>query len=414
MTSWKRTLIVVWLSQFFSVAGFSFGMPFAAYYLQELGAREGKEIWVAVFSAAMPMTLAVFSPIWGYLSDRFGHRIMMIRAYVGGSVVLFLMSLARTPHDMIVLRLLQGVFTGTVTTAQTMVAAAAPLERSGAALGMLSMAQFCGHMIGAAVGGLLAEILGYRVSFACASVILLVALVLTVWGTREPVPPNDVGPESLVLEGPIYAPHSSVAGTMGILGLISLMTAVRQFDGPLVPLLVQEINKGRLSGASLQSGILSATGAIAGMVAGFFLGRLADRRDPLTIAKACSAGAALASVPQAVTTRFAYLVVSRFAMAFFIGGLDPVFLIWLSKVTPKERRGAVFGWAGTARSVGWIVAPLVSGGLATHLGIRTIFLIEAILFLLLIPCIGGAVRQLRQEHGTTGRIHKARHARGEG
>ena len=40
MIEWKRNLVMVALSQFFSIMGFSFAMPFAPYYIQQLGITE--------------------------------------------------------------------------------------------------------------------------------------------------------------------------------------------------------------------------------------------------------------------------------------------------------------------------------------------------------------------------------------
>ena len=57
MIEWKRNLVMVGLSQFLSMMGFSFAMPFAPYYIQQLGITEPNELkmWVALFTAAAPL-----------------------------------------------------------------------------------------------------------------------------------------------------------------------------------------------------------------------------------------------------------------------------------------------------------------------------------------------------------------------
>lgn len=47
--------------------------------------------------------------------------------------------------------------------------------------------------------------------------------------------------------------------------------------------------------------------------------------------------------------------------------------IWLAKITPEDSRGLIFGWALTAKSLGWIVALLVSGLVAWQWGMRWVF-----------------------------------------
>ena len=87
--NWKKNLAVIWLSQFLSIMGFSFAMPFAPYYIQDLGVTDPVrlKLWISVFAAAAPLTLAVFSPVWGALADRYGRRIMLLRANFAGAVV---------------------------------------------------------------------------------------------------------------------------------------------------------------------------------------------------------------------------------------------------------------------------------------------------------------------------------------
>src|ERR1035437_4579735 len=128
MIEWKRNLVMVGLSQFLSMMGFAFAMPFAPYYIQQLGITEPNELkmWVALFTAAAPLTLAVASPIWGALGDRYGRRIMLLRANFGGMVVLGLIGLVPNVQMLVMLRLLQGVLTGTVNAAQTFVSVQSP------------------------------------------------------------------------------------------------------------------------------------------------------------------------------------------------------------------------------------------------------------------------------------------------
>ena len=68
-----------------------------------------------------------------------------------------------------------------------------------------------------------------------------------------------------------------------------------------------------------------------------------------------------------------------------IGGLDPAFQVWLTRSTSEERKGSILGFAMTAKSLGWVIASVSSAYLATVTGIRSIFLLAAALFLVLIP-----------------------------
>ena len=107
--SWKKQMALIWASQFLSIMGFSFALPFAPYFLQqELGVvRHGElQLWVALFSASTAVTMAVAAPLWGLLADRYGKRLMLIRANFAGAEVMSLMGAAQTPLMLIVLRAL--------------------------------------------------------------------------------------------------------------------------------------------------------------------------------------------------------------------------------------------------------------------------------------------------------------------
>lgn len=408
--SWKRTVLAIWISQFMSTLGFSFAMPFAPYYIQELGVTEpaALRLWTSLFAAATPLTLAVFSPIWGALADRYGRRLMLLRANFGAAAVLTLMGLVVNVQQLIFLRLMQGVFTGTVTAAQAMAVGEAPANRSGTVLGALSAAVFSGSLCGAFVGGIFSDAFGHRLAFILSGVVMLLAGSAVLLFTRERSRPAPAAPRGNDAPVPVRAAQFwngmkrdlfQARTCLPILLTMTVIAFVRQFDNALMPLLVQEIH-GSMAGASFRSGAISAACGVAGLLAGITIGRLADRVSPPKIAKFSALGAGLLMIPQAFTGSLLLFTGARFGMIFCSGGLEPVFQIWLAKITPEKQRGAIFGWAATARSVGWIFSPLVSGAFSMALGVRAIYLIGALLFLLLIPWILLIVRRVQHPQPT--------------
>ena len=394
MIEWKRNFVIVVLSQFLSIMGFTFALPFAPYYIQQLGITDPNELkmWIVLFTAAAPLTLAVASPIWGALGDRYGRRIMLLRANFGGMFVLALMGLVPNVQTLIILRMVQGVLSGTVTAAQTFVSVQSPPHRSGMVLGTLSAAVFSGSMCGAFVGGLFAEWFGYRMAFLTSGVLLLLSGLLVVFGTREEfVRPMEE--EACSMEGRVRMFWGKIGPALPILMLLMAMGFVLKFDEAWLPLLVQEIH-GSLKGAAFWTGSLMAVGGIAGFLAGPIIGRIADRIAPPRIGKISAFGAGLMMLVVGLSHGFAQLFMGRFGAIFCAGGLDPVFQIWLAKTTPAASRGFIFGWAVTARSLGWMAAPLVSGVVAWMFGLRAVFFAAAVFFFLLIPLIALIVRYL--------------------
>ncbi len=393
MIDWKRNLVMVVLSQFLSMMGFAFALPFAPFYIQSLGVSDPGELklWVALFTAAPSLTLAIFAPIWGTLGDRYGRRIMLMRANFGGMLVLALMGLAPGVRALVLLRLFQGVLTGTVSAAQTFVSVHAPIRRSGMVLGLLSAAVYSGSLAGSFAGGFFAEWFGYRPAFLASAGFLLLAGLLIVLGTREQFARPIEDPEAS--DGRLRVFWGKISPVLPILALMTGMGFVILFDGAWLPLLVQDLHGG-IQGASARTGSLVAVSGVAGFLAGPIIGRLADRVAPPRIGKLSALGAGLMMLVVGTARGFVQLFAGRFGATFCAGGLDPVFQIWLAKTTPPASRGFIFGWAVTAKSAGWVLAPLASGLIAWGLGLRAVFLVASACFFLLIPAITGVVRRM--------------------
>ena len=396
--NWKTNLAVIWVSQLLSIAGFFFALPFGPYYIQELGVHDPSRIkfWVALFGAAPPLSLAIFSPFWGMLADRYGRRLMLLRANFGAAVVLGAMSMVHSVEALIILRLLQGVLSGTIVAAQTMVAAYTPERHSGMALGSLSAAVYSGSMVGTFLGGMLAEYFGYRPVFLASAILLLSAGVLIFWGAREDFSRPQAGPPA---KGTMpKRAFADLRHVWPILLLLGAMSLARQFETSFFPLLIQQM-LGTLQGAALWTGALSATAAVAGFLAGIVFGRLADLFRPPRIAQIAVVLAGILMVFHGLAPTFLFVGAARFGMTFCAGGLDPLFQSWLARETPPEKRGAVFGWSATARSAGWFIAPLLSGLVAEGYGIRAIYFVGAFLYILLLPLISWVVKQLAADAG---------------
>lgn len=382
---WRRTLAAVCVSQFLATVGFSLATPFAPFYMQrELGMTDPRllRICIACFAAATPAMIAVFAPIWGIVGDRYGRRLMMLRANLGAGVALFAMGFVTNTPQLIALRLLQGVFSGTQIAAQALATAEAPRERTGTVLGALSATMFSAALFGSAAGGFLAEHLGCRLVFRLSGVLMLVAGSLILLLVREQ-------------HGTLASPESSARGMwrqgwgsirpcLPLLLAMSLLAFTRLFDKALLPLVVQRI-VGGIQGASQATGFLLMLGGTAGMLAGIIAGRLADRLPPARVALVAALGCGVLMLPQGFTGNLYVLYAAHFGAVLCGGGLEPVFQTWLVRRTPESMRGTVLGWAATARAIGWTCGPLVAGAVAAATDLWQVFVAASVLYLLLLP-----------------------------
>ncbi|MBN2643745.1 MAG: MFS transporter [Victivallales bacterium] len=404
MECWKRNLILVWLAQFLGLAGFWFAIPFIPYYIQTLGVSDTIQLntWVAAFAIAGYTSIGISAPIWGVMADRYGRKSMLIRAHLCNAIILPLMGFAPNVAILVLLRFAMGMFSGSVSASQALISSTTPLEKRGFAIGTLSSAVYSGTMVGCFMGGTFADLLGYRMAFWICGFMFFIASIFIITGVKEDFQKK---------------PSSSVAYKkkkgrfLGldirplklawlIILLIMVMGIARKFDIPFFPLLVQDIN-GSITGAATWTGIIFGIVSSAGVISGPMLGLLADRISAPKVAMASALIAGVFMAVQGLAFTMPVLISTRFIMVFAAGGLDPVFQTWLAKSTPDKIRGIIFGWAQTANCIGWAVATVLCGSIATFVGLRWIYLVGGIIFLLLIPMIIYASKRLRGARNNT-------------
>jgi MFS transporter, DHA1 family, multidrug resistance protein len=386
MNNWKRNLIIIWIAQFCSLMGFSLALPFSPFFIQQLGVTDSSLIkfWSSVSSSVVALSLAFAAPVWGMLADRYGRKKMMLRAYFSATIILGVMAFSPNVHFFVFMRFLQGFFTGTISAAMTFVAGSTPENRQGTAMGALSAGVFAGNMAGPMIGGVLADLIGYRQTFLVSSVLLSTAGFLVLFLVRE----QFVRPEQVpVLQKMSWRQRISALGPGGpILLLMLFMQGARMYDGPIFPLYVQQIH-GKLEGASRLTGLISGIAAVGAALAGLILGRLSDRVSTPLIGKFSAVGAGILVMGIGLFPVIGIITPIRLMLSFCAGGLDPVFQVWLSRVTPPQKRGTIFGWGVTARSIGWALAQMLSGAVTVAYGFTWAYFVNCLLYLSLVPLI---------------------------
>lgn len=386
---WKVQMVMIWLSQALSLMGFSFSLAFAPYFIQDdlgVGIGQGLEMWVALFTSSTAVTMALAAPVWGWLADRHGKRIMLLRANFGGAACMSLMGLVTTPGVLIALRSVQGLLTGTMTAAQTFLSASVPAEKRGLAMGGLSAAVYSGTMGGAFFGGLVAKAVGYRWAFGVSGVVLVLSGLLVLLGTAEPAA-GAAGEAAAGAAEPEKAGKKKerwrVPGLVwGVLGLVFAVSLARQFDLSFLPLLVQDIHGKLDADVALWNGLVNACGSVAGLMAGVLTGWLADRMRPFALMIVGAVLAALFSGSQIWVDSFGVLFPVRFCTIFGAGTLEPALNAWIARHVEGRRQGVVFGLSSTARSVGWSIGPLLAGAVATW-RLRAVFGVSCAAYLVL-------------------------------
>jgi len=376
---WRVTLPVMWVAQLCAIMGFSFVMPFIPLFVRELHVAEKLvPIWAGLTITGSGLAMAIVSPLWGYVADRHGRKLMVQRAMFGGSVVLALMGLVRNVYELTLLRTIQGAVTGTVAACTAMVSSVVPRERLGFSLGLMQMAVFTGGSIGPLLGGVLAEHYGFRIPFAVTGGLLLSGGILVRFGATERFTPPDPLERSLATPLRVLLRNRSVLGVLAVFFVLNISTS---FVGPIFPLFVEQIVGGAQEAASTTGLLLAVTG-IASAVSAVLVGRLSDRVGHRAMLVLCTALTGLLVVPHFWAQTVGQLVVLRIAFGLAAGGMMPAMNAIVANVVPRSNIGQAYGFTATASALGWSVGPAIGGVAAVAFGYRWPFVIMGGLMLL--------------------------------
>ena len=136
---WKRNLFVLSIAVFIAGIAFSEIMPFLPLYIDTLGHFSHSQLnfWSGIIFSGVYFVSAIVSPWWGKLADKKGRKLMTLRASLGMAIVLGAMGLVQNVWQLLILRMLQGVFSGFVSNANALIATETPKDKSGQALGTM-------------------------------------------------------------------------------------------------------------------------------------------------------------------------------------------------------------------------------------------------------------------------------------
>jgi DHA1 family multidrug resistance protein-like MFS transporter len=374
-TPWIRTIAVLWVAQVISEIGFGFALPFTPLYVQELGVTDVREagIWAGVAAASFAIAMGVMAPIWGTLSDRFGYRLMIQRAFFGAGISLGAIAFVQTPEQMIALRILHGALTGVFTGIATLVSLTAPQQHLGTVLGLMQAALFLGIALGPLLGGVFADVFGLRAAFGVTGLVLSLSGILIAFVVQEP--PRTVE-EAATAEAD--TDNRADAGRLRrqLLMVVGLMATVRLANvapNPILPLFVQSILESPEYLASTVGLMLAATG-VASTFSAIVVGRLADRIGRRAALLGCCVLTALLCPLHVLVGTIWQLVVLRTLVGLAQGGMTTALQALLVDITPPSRRGAAFGWITTASSIGNGAGPVGGSWLAAVFGVQAVFL----------------------------------------
>lgn len=380
---WHLTLGVVFLAQMLSAVGFSVIFPFLPLYVTDLGSSLGLnvELMAGLVISAQGFTMMIASPIWGAVADRYGRKLMVMRAMFGGTVIMMLMAFARTGEELILLRAIQGMITGTMSANNALVASEVPRERIGFAMGTLQVGLWAGIAIGPLIGGVLADAFGYALPFILTAVSLFVSGILIWLFVDEEFEPQETEDQSLSF----WENWRGVFTTYGVSSLYLIRFTVtfgRILIIPIAPLFVVALLAGATEGQNTYAGLVIAVSSATATFSGVALGRLGDRIGHRRILIGSAIAGVLFFIPQTFVANVWQLLFLQALSGIAAGGLITAPSALLAQYTQHGAEGAVYGLDNSMMAGARAVAPLGGAFIAMFFGLRGTFMATAILFVI--------------------------------
>lgn len=377
---WRRTFWVVFVANLISGAGLMSFLPFFPTLLEELGVTDphASAVWSGVLFGAAPLSAAFTGPLWGSIGDRFGRKLMVMRSLIGLATFVGLMAFARSPWQLLFLRIGQGIFSGYMPPSLTLVSVAAPHDRQGHVTSWIQTASTLGTIAGPMIGALLLAVAGVGQIFlwtaagAGASAVLVALLAV-----EEPL--RRASAESLSILAVVRGSWGDVRRLLANLRMreaLVLYACVHFALGatnPLMEFLVEAVWRGDAARIEGLTGTLFSTLALAAIVATPLWGHLGDRRGHALGLRMASALAAVSLVAHGLVASFAWLFAVRLVFGLASPGASASAFGLAAAETSREERGAAMGAVFSARSFALSGGAFLGGWLSGALGVRGLF-----------------------------------------
>lgn len=381
LPSWQRSLYALALAQFLGAFAFNAASPLLPLFIQQLGVAEPSKaaFWTGVTQFATGLGAFAVGPLWGALADRFGRRTMVLRALLGGAVMAGLVGLSPNVPVLIVLRTIYGAMTGITAASSALAASQSPSARIAFAIGLVQMAMFLGSMAGPLPGGMVGDALGYRAPFFLAAGVAFMGFLVVLLFVRERFePPQGKGRHIHPLRNMrVVLTMPKVVPLLGVLMII--------YFGPFMvqPIMAVYMQDMVAEGAATFAGLALSVFGLASAVSSLAVARL-SRGYSLYLAVLVAAFAAAALYLLQVWLRSPVAAAVLFgAVGLCQGTLLTATSTLLSAAVPREKQGAVFGVAQSVNAFGVGLAALVAGTMTVVLGVRSIFIADTALFIVL-------------------------------
>jgi MFS transporter, DHA1 family, multidrug resistance protein len=272
---------------------------------------------------------------------------------------------------------MQGLLSGFIPGAITLIGTNTPTEKVGYALSHISSAAATGMILGPLLGGGMAELVGNRLAFGTAGIIVGLATVLIIFWVKEEnfKPRKEKGSIrkdfSLALQNrPFF-----LVLILTLIVSCSIMTLE-----PILPLHISNLGEASQYQSLLTGFVISLPGIASALFAPRW-GKWADKVGFQRVLFIGLIGGAIGTLAQILFSGIIGFSIARFVYGIFFCSVFPALNGLVVQSTPEEFRGRAFSLNQTSTQIGAMIGPIMGGFLGGIFPVQVLFLLTGVLLI---------------------------------
>ena len=357
--------------------GFGIIIPLLPFYAETYGASPQK---VTMLMVTFSFFQFIAAPIWGYLSDKYGRRIIIWVTLAGSIIAYILLAYSQTLYGLFFARAFAGFMAGNISTAQAYIADITDKNNRAKAMGLFGAAFGIGFILGPAIGGVLAgsdpknpNVFLPPIAAASLSFIALVLALFLLKDNRNMIK-NNKNKRILSLIEAIKIPNLRQLILLSF--IVTLVFASMESTFSLW-------SERTFNWGAEQNGYIFAIAGICGvLVQGFLISPLVKRFGEAFL---CITGIIFISIGMlsvAISYFNYHAYISMSLIAFGLGFFLPTISTLIVNIVSEDRRGWVLGVNQSVSSLSRIIGPAIAGFLFEFYGKNSPYLFGSIILIL--------------------------------
>lgn len=369
----RVVLALASLALFLDILLYDVVVPFLPGYVRQWGVSEAA---IGLVFASYSLTVLVFTPIMGRLTDRVGRRRPILFGIAGLALASIVYACATNIVMLLVGRLLQGAAGASLSSASlALLADVFPVEKRGQVMGTAMSVMSLGALLGPPLGGLLYVYGDYQLPFTLAAVFSGGVGIILYWCLPEPVKQ-----ERRILE---FGGEFRNVRALTISGVVLIGATFLSMLEPLLPLHLEDRLELRPDAIGMLFGIATLSYGISSLLAG----HLSPSRRRWAMAGGLAASGTvlpLIACPTNIWLEAGTLIPLGVACAFLLAPTLPA-LADVADERGTRNYGATYAFFNVAYAGGMLVGPLLGGILTDAYGFAMALIVVGVAALVYAP-----------------------------